>query len=378
MMRSILLTLVGVCLNTVPALCNEIVVGACANSASTTIQGGIDRAAPGDTVTVCSGVYSGGLLVNKSRLTLRAGGPKGTVKIAGHGSGPHFGITVVESNVTVDGFEITGFGGSFDASGILVGGRFVGDTVGHAGGARIINNVIHDNLNGIYLWQSGDNSVQHNEVYNSLDLDGGEGNAIVSNCGLSDAQVTAANNAGRCGRDNDISLNTLHDNDRMAIFVGATSASVSADVRGTAAQQNEVYRNGADEALGGAFASSAITVELASGASIQDNNMHENPIDGLLVALASGITVADNKANSNGEVRVLVLLAQNVNVHDNQVNRNSLYGMVIISSTGGTVRANSASKNGALDLLWDGTGILTFSHNTAASALPSKAAWNGI
>ncbi len=377
-MRSILLTLVGVCLNTVPGLCKEIVVGACANSVSSTIQGGIDRAAPGDTVTVCPGVYSGGILVNKSRLTLRAGGPKGAAKIAGSPAGPHFGIVVIDSNATIDGFEIAGFGGSFDASGILVGGRFVGDNAVHAGSARIINNLIHDNLNGIYLWQSGDNSVQRNEVFNSLDLDGGEGNAIVSNCGLDDGQVTAANSAGRCGRDNDISLNTLHDNDRMAIFIGATSATVYADVRGTAAQQNEVYRNGGDAALGSAFASSAITIEMASGASVQDNNMHDNPIDGLLVALASGIVVADNKANNNGEVGVLILVAQNVNVHDNQVNRNSLYGMVIISSTGGTVRANSASKNGALDLLWDGAGVLTFSHNTAASALPSKAAWNAI
>lgn len=72
----------------------------------------------------------------------------------------------------------------------------------------------------------------------------------------------------------------------------------------------------------------------------------------------------------------MILLAENVRMNDNQGNRNSLYGIVVFFTSGGSFRSDSALGNGSLDLLWDGTGSLTFSQNTADTASPSKAAWN--
>src|ERR1039458_9680542 len=89
-----------------------------------TIQQGVDAAAPGDTVLVRPGTYvinnNGGgwpagvdIGPDKPGLTLKAGGPPGSVKIVGVGTispGPlnWRGISVEADNALVEGFDISG------------------------------------------------------------------------------------------------------------------------------------------------------------------------------------------------------------------------------------------------------------------------------
>jgi len=225
----------------------------CPSPAAATIAGGVALASPGDTVLVCPGTYAGGVTINKAGLKLMALGPLGSVKIVGTGgTGPVFGLTIIADNVRIEEFEIYGFNGKHDASGIFVGGLFAGDTAHPADAAVIEHNLIHDNGNGIYLWQSNNNHIRHNEVYKSMDFDGVEGTGILSFNGFGDAQTIIANNSGRSGKNNEISENKVHDNDRLGIFAGACTEAafcegpvgVHADISGTTINHDDVFKNG--------------------------------------------------------------------------------------------------------------------------------------
>ena len=156
-----------------------ITVG-CPHSTATTIQAGVTAANPGDEVLVCPGIYAGGILVEKPGIQLRALGPLGTVRIVGAGASRQlFGIAVIADDVRIEGFEIYGFAGVQNASGIFVGGTFFGDTAHPAGWAIIEHNKIHDNGNGIYLWHSNNNRISHNKIYNNKDIDGTLSDVVV-------------------------------------------------------------------------------------------------------------------------------------------------------------------------------------------------------
>jgi len=343
-----------------------------------TIQAAVDAAAPGDTIMVAAGTYNGGIVVDKAGLRLMAQGPLGTVKIVGAGgSGPVFGITVIADNVGIQGFEISGFNGQHDASGIFVGGLFAGDTANPADGADIEHNSIHDNGNGVYLWQSNNNRVSHNVVYNSLDFDGVEGTGILSFNGFGDAQTLAANAAGRSGMNNDISHNVVYDNDRLAIFAGACTEAnfgcegpngVHADISGTEIHHNEAYGNGAHR-------TEAIGLLDAHGGEIDQNKAHDNDFLGIYINFSDGTTVDHNGADNNNGYGILVGDSNAIAVNHNETN-GQLYGEFVYSTDGSLFDHNSAKNNSSFDLYWDGSGTNIFSKNKCGTASPSKAAWD--
>lgn len=346
--------------------------------ALTTIQLGVTAAAPGDTVQVCPGTYAGGVVVDKAGLKLKAQGPLGAVKVAGPGTGvPLFGFTITADDVRIEGFEIYGFSGAHDASGIFVGGLFAGDTAHPADGARIEHNNIHNNGNGIYLWQSNNNRIRHNEIYNSIDIDYTMGTAILSFNGYGDAQTTTANLAGRSGKNNDISHNVVHDNDRLGIFAGACTfpwcggvgpTPVNADISGTKIEHNDAYGNGA-------HGTEAIGLLNAHGGTIAHNKVHDNVYIGVYVNFSDGATVDHNDVNTNNWYGILVGDSSGITVSHNDTDE-QLYGEFVYSTVGSSFDHNSAEDNSVYDLYWDGSGANAFSKNKCGTALPSKAAWD--
>jgi hypothetical protein len=120
----------------------------------TTIQEGVNAATEGDTVLVLRGSYDGGIEVNIRNVTLRAAEPL-SVLITG---GDPAGIRVSADNVTVAGFQTSGF-----AIGILVT---------QSTEARITANFVDQNIFGITLENVAKARVDHNSSgeFNSIDI----------------------------------------------------------------------------------------------------------------------------------------------------------------------------------------------------------------
>ena len=356
----------------------------CPNADATTIQGGVDLASPGEKIRVCPGTYAGGVIVDKAGVRLKGKGPLGAVKVVGTGGGgPKFGFTITADNVRIERFEIKGFAGQHDASGIFVGGLFAGDTANPADGAVIERNNIHDNGNGIYLWQSNGNRIRKNEVHHNKDNDGDEGTGVLSFNGFGDAQTLAANAAGRSGKNNEISRNVVHDNDRLGIFAGACTEAafgcvgptgVHANISGTKIRYNDVFGNGA---LG---TTEGIGLLDAHGGRIEDNDVHDNKLHGILINFSDGATVVENGASDNstafpGFSGIRINGSSGIVVNENDTDDNGR-GIRMTGSTGGVFKKNSAFGNAVVDLDWDSTGVHTFSKNKCGTAIPSKAAWD--
>ncbi len=128
-------------------------------AADTTVNGGgsdltaaLNSANDGDILTVQSGVYSGSFVIDKS-ITLI--GLKGA-KLDGRGKGSV--IHVKAPDVKVSGFQIMGSGSDHEKadSGIFL------DKTAHR--ARIENNILTDNLIGIYVWGQKDALVTRNKI----------------------------------------------------------------------------------------------------------------------------------------------------------------------------------------------------------------------
>ncbi len=376
MRKTVVQCVVALLVSVFPAVAGQIVVGSCAGAAASTIQDGVNLAAPGDTVSVCPGTYAGGVIVRTASVIIEASGAKGAVMVVGSGaSGPLFGFDIVADNVQILGFDISGFSGSPNASGIFVGGLQVGDTANHANGGVIENNVLHANSDGIYLWQSNHNVVEYNEIYGSIDVDGSEGIGIQSISGLDDQQVTDANVAGQSGTYNNIAHNLIHDNDRQGVYAGSYASSVLADLSGTQISENQVYGNGGDTTLGGSYASEALSAQFEEEGTMALNNVHDNPTSGILLFYTSGATVEENTSSITGEAGILVFNSEMLSVNHNQTNSNSGFGIFVISSSGGVFDNNTALGNASFDLGWDSTGSFVFQTNTCGTATPSTAVW---
>ncbi len=121
----------------------------------------VDRAAPGDVLTIPSGTYRGDLFVDRP-LTLRA---EGEVLLLGSGHGSV--VRVRAPNVMVEGFAIDGQRGgdlSRDSSGVHVAAPDV----------TISRCRIRNTLFGVYLRESRGTVVKENEILGIPGLDPGE------------------------------------------------------------------------------------------------------------------------------------------------------------------------------------------------------------
>lgn len=116
------------------------------------LENAISRAAPGDVLTLDSGVHNGPVIINKSLSII---GREGSIV---KGSGEGSTITVAASDVTIRGLTITGSGNALETmdSGIFV------NKAGHR--ALVEENRIEDNLFGVYFWGAKNAVMRANTV----------------------------------------------------------------------------------------------------------------------------------------------------------------------------------------------------------------------
>jgi len=323
------------------------------------IKNAAAAANPGDRIDVSSGTYNGGVTVTKANVQLVARDDAHAKVVSPGQSGPTHAFTVEANGVEIRGFEVYGFVGTSEACGIFVGGSDFVDHAHHANGAVIEGNNVHDNGRNICLWQSNDNLVRHNRIANSHDVNGSNGDGLLSYNGTGDAEITAANTSGHSGTNNRIIENWVTGNARSGMFIGAcppvgcfSGGTVHDNISGTVIKDNHLSGNGFHPGAGN-NETGGVSIYDASGGTVIDNDANGNDIFGISVDLADGVTVKDNTA-------------------DNNVN----HGFEdLFNTSGNSFRDNEAFNNGNVDMYGDGVGADTFGDNDCGTATPSKAAW---
>jgi parallel beta-helix repeat protein len=349
---------------------DTIVVGSgplCRNADASTVQGGVNLANPGDTVVVCDGTYGGGVRVNKAHFTLKArhDGKALLVPAGATGPTPEVGITVLANDVTIRGFDISGFkrvNGS--GTGILVGGDDnVINFVTSVDRATLSHNRVHDDNNGIYLQESSHNRILDNVVFGNIDgASGFEGTGIVL-C------VDPIPGTTRIGQHNLIAGNWVYGNDRQGIYDGQCDTTIKSSF--DTVTDNTVVNNSVQ--VGKTVP--GLQVYAANNVTVTDNVVTDNQHIGIDVEFSDGTRVEDNVSARNLPDGIFVGHSTHITVRDNSANHNGS-GIVVSSTNWSTFVENSAHDNSVVDLWWDGGGTQTFHDNECTTAGPSKAAWD--
>ncbi len=258
------------------------------------IRNGVVAAAAWDTVEVSSGTFNETVLVD-SVMTLR---------------GNKFGQVAHTRDTTVDETIVNGSGGAFNlaANGVKIDGFKVQGVSDAPLGAGIytnpnfseyyiLNNVISDNIMGLYLNSDGtwESLVEGNFFVRNNETGASSGNGIYSDQGLTDAVIsnnrfvghtTAGINMADNAYDITVTGNSLS-NDNSIAFFGTTKALVTGNTNANA--------NGSAVYIGGG--NDSITIEY--------NNLWDGTATGVRIAddfaygINSNIRVTNNNITSN-------------------------------------------------------------------------------
>ena len=220
------------------------------------VQAAVDVASEGDTVLVGAGVYPE-LVVLSEPLVIR--GAQAGVDARTRSGVPETVIgtadgafQVLADDVVIDGFTVRGVSGGLGA-GIFTSG-------GHSGYA-ILNNIIEDNVLGVYLNSDGTHatSVQHNLIRNNNLPGSSSGNGIYSDAGaqgiLIDSNVFTGHDsaaivfAGVGQSDVQITNNEIVDDAGSVRLFGLTDVSIVGN-RWTDSGGSSIFLGGG---VGGAF-----------------------------------------------------------------------------------------------------------------------------
>ncbi|MEP7339088.1 MAG: hypothetical protein ABI977_15235 [Acidobacteriota bacterium] len=152
---------------------------------STTINGAITLANPGDTISVAPGTYNEIVLVNKANLTINGAnagvnacsGTRGAESIVNNTGG---GFAITANGSSINGFTVQGVTGLPFNSGI-----FIANTVT---GAQILNNIVQNNVIGIS--PSGSNIlIQGNNIRDNNNPGAASGSGIYTDAGLTNSTI---------------------------------------------------------------------------------------------------------------------------------------------------------------------------------------------
>lgn len=285
-----------------------------------TIQEAINAAANGDTIQVAQGVYNESVTVNKQLVIrgiqygdnpLNGWLPENVESVVDPVAGPGFNITA--SNVTIDGFRITGA-----TDGIV--------TSAAGSGYKIINNKINGNVRGINLNSNG--VVQTRVQYNLFQGNGGD--AIRSLAGLNNALVDHNNFSNHTNSAMTLDAGATHNN---VTFTYNNSLNDATGANWYRATNSTIHHN----TFTGFTATDYGAISLGGGNS--NVSVHHNTISG---RNSSGIVVVDYIGSKNS----------NLTIDHNNSSNNALDGIEIrAAATSGTLLisyndANSNSRDG--------------------------------
>jgi nitrous oxidase accessory protein NosD len=345
----------------VPGNCN-----AATPTPYTTIQSAVDASAPGDTVQVCRGTYTENVTVNKA-LNIRGAKPgvNGTraVVLANesvvHTSNPDLPIFMLEADgITVNGFLIEG---NTNNVGIQTRPNF--------SGYQILNNIVRQNVFGIYLHGSGEATtlVRRNLLQGNNQPGAASGNGIYSDQGA--LGITIQANTFRNHINAGVLFATAGTEQESIIIQNNRSMNDSSFAVLFNVQNAQVVANRTEDTIPGddVGQGSAIFVGGDSDGILIQRNVLVSPA-------FSGIAIRDTLQVFSGAANVQVLGntvtgAENngidvtaddfaaVSARNNALRNNDVDGIFFGAATNGNqIRGNTASGNDNLDCEDDSTG----------------------
>ncbi|HEU4389812.1 MAG TPA: hypothetical protein VFV34_18545 [Blastocatellia bacterium] len=292
------------------------------------IQAAINAASPGDTINVAAGTYNEQVSINKT-LTLHgamagidARTRIGSESVITHPDGP---VQIIADNVVIDGFTIQGASNSpsdppFAAlgAGIWTNPSFSATN----GGYQILNNIVQNNIIGIYLNNTGvlQTVLQRNLLRNNNLTGPAGGRSIYSDLGLQNALIdqnaftgdadTGVFTAGDPGTQSNITVsNNSAVGERLVVFLNTTASQITGNTMTTAPQSSAITIAGGNDNI--TIRGNALIGNVNAGIRVQDaiggpspntnvtidhNRLVGNPVGGveLLAGGVSGILDAQN------------------------------------------------------------------------------------
>jgi parallel beta-helix repeat protein len=298
----------------------------------TSIQAAINAANPGDVLQVSAGTDNENVTVNKSVALIGAqfgvdartrSGPETVMDAAGNAGKTPFYITA--NNVVIDGFTIQGETSANQFGfGILIGAG--------TSGARIVNNIVQNNVAGISLANApGGNPavIQHNLFQNNNQPGPVSGTAI----------YTDQFNAGGPLANVLIDANTFTNNQNAGVIIGPTTAAGAAS--NITISNNTFTSNGNGVLLFNALTSTITRNTISGGSATQV----------VIGGGVNGLTVTQNFIQS-GSTRGIRIgdfggggTNQNVSVNQNFISGNATSGLEIDSAANAYTGTLDATNN---------------------------------
>jgi parallel beta-helix repeat protein len=287
-------------------------VGNGSEDSFTTISAAVSNASSGDTIHVNDGIYNETITVSKE---LRISSVNGSASTLLNSASGNTILTITASNVTIEGFNITGASNVGQA----------GITLTSVSNCNITDNQLNGNYNGIFLSSSSNNTLTSNNASSNerygIHLYESSNNTLTSN--------SASDNSHGIFLSSTCNYNTL------------TSNSASGNSHG-------------------------IYFESSSNNTLTSNNASSNTNNGIHLYESSNNTLTSNNANNN-EYGINVHSSNNNTLTSNNANNNE-YGIYLYDSSNNTLTNNLMSSN-SYNFGVDGSNLEDFLHDINESNL---------
>ncbi|MDQ1276288.1 MAG: hypothetical protein QG610_1864, partial [Euryarchaeota archaeon] len=323
------------------------------------IQEAVDSAATGSTIIVRDGWYYETVNVDKPLTIISESGPKDTVIQSDNPDDCVFYVTA--DSVTISGFLIIGAGdylnGLYSNYGIFLY---------NANENNICNNILMDNLHGILLYGSSNNTVQANYAISNFDtgiyLYDSDNNTLYRNIAILNTCGIVLQGSG----DNKLRFNEIGHNEYNLVITDFTSLNdidTSNNVDGKCVYhvvgKSDLEIDNSSRA-GVVFCIDCQNVTVRdldlknnylgivlcnTSTFLLENNTLANNYIGMYLLDSGHGKVINNTADSNLECGFLFENASENTIENNTADSNYLYGLYLLNSWGNTLKNNIMSGN---------------------------------